>query len=371
MRLIPVVTRAELRDFIRLPFILNRNRQDWVPPLFADEQRFHDPHLNPLLSSCETILYLLEQDNRYIGRIMGIIHPEHNRMHKESTARFFKLDCIEHGEAASILLEAVEGWARSRGMKRLVGPFGFSDKEPQGVQIEGFGSLPVIAAPSNPEYLPRLITACGYEKYLDCVSYHLDIPAGIPLRMKNIAGRARRGSSLKLVSFSNRYQLRPWIVPVLRLVNTTYAGIFGSMPLTEEEMHALGRQYLPVLDPAFTKLIVDESGRPVAFVIAMPDISKGVQKARGKLFPFGFLHILNEQRKSKLLVTLLGAVEEKHTGRGLTAWLGEALLGSAIRRGMKEIDSHLILEQNMKMRGVMEKFGGRLYKRFRIYQKAL
>lgn len=364
-------TAGPAEEFIKLPWSLYVNSPGWAPPFLRDERYFLDPKKNPLLSNCDTILFIVYSEKRAVGRIMGIIQPEHNRIHNESTARFFKLDCIENQEAATLLLEAVEGWARSKGMNRLIGPFGFSDKDPQGVQIEGFGPLPVIAAPSNPEYLPRLIAVCGYEKYLDCVSYHLDVPAEIPPRMKNLAGRARRGFSLRMVDFRNRRELRPWIVPVLRLVNTTYSGIFGFMPLTEKEMHALARQYLPVLDPAFTKLIVDEAERPVAFVIAMPDISKGVQKAGGRLFPFGFLHILNEQRKSKLLVTLLGAVEEKYTGRGLSAWLGEELLGSAMQRGMKEIDSHLILETNLPMRGVMEKFGGRLYKRFRIYQKVL
>jgi hypothetical protein len=189
--------------------------------------------------------------------------------------------------------------------------------------------------------------------------------------MKSLASRARRDSKLRMVEFTTRKALRPWVVPVLRSVNSAYAGIFGFMPLTEEEMHVLARQYLPVLDPAFTKLIVDEKDQPVAFVIAMPDISPGIQRARGRLFPFGFLHILNEQRNSKLLVTLLGAVSDGWTGRGLTAWLGEALIESAIARGMHDIDSHLILEKNLKMRGVMEKFGGRIYKRYRIFQKGL
>lgn len=371
MRLIRVETPLQLRAFIRLPFVLNRGRVDWVPPFIGDERRFHDPIKNPLLHECETVLYLIEQDGRHIGRIMGIIHHEHNQKHNEQTARFFKLECIDNPTAIHCLINAIEDWARAKGMNRIIGPFGFSDKDPQGFQIEGFGPLPVISAPSNPPYLPCLLTLCGYEKYLDCVSYHLDVPVEITPRMRSLAQRARRWSSLKIVSFKTRSELKPWIVPVLRLVNSTYTGIFGFMPLAEEEMHILARQYIPVLDPSFTKLIVDEDQQPVAFVIAMPDISKGVQRAAGRLFPFGFLHILNEQRKSKLLVTLLGAVKEGWTGRGLTAWLGEELLSSAIARGMTEIDSHLILEQNTPMRGVMEKFGGRLYKRFRIYQKHL
>lgn len=371
MRLISVETASQLRTFIRLPFELNKGRSAWVPPFISDERNFHDPRKNPLLSECETTLFLLEQDGRTIGRVMGIIHPEHNQKHKEKTARFFKLECIDNPEAVQCLINAMEEWARSKGMNRLIGPFGFSDKDPQGFQIEGFGHLPVISAPSNSEHLPRLLAACGYEKYLDCVSFHLNVPTEVPEQMKRLASRARTCASLSVVSFTKRSQLQAWIVPVLRLVNTTYAGIFGFMPLSEEEMHVLARQYLPVLDPEFTKLIVDTSNQPVAFVIAMPDISKGVQRAGGRLLPFGFFHILSEQRKSRLLVTLLGAVKEGWTGRGLSAWLGEELLASAIARGMKDIDSHLILEQNTAMRGVMEKFGGQIYKRFRIYQKDL
>ena len=371
MRLIPVETPARLHDFIHLPFRLYRDRPDWVPPFLTDERKFYDPLKNPSLSECDTVLFLLENEGKYIGRIMGIIHHLHNRMHGECTARFFKLDCIDSREAVALLLGSIEEWAISKGMDRLIGPFGFSDKDPQGMQVEGFGPLPVISAPSNPAYLPHYITSCGYEKHLDCISYHLSVPQSIPMRMKSLASRARRDSKLRMVEFSTRKALRPWVVPVLRLVNSTYSGIFGFMSLTEEEMHALARQYLPVLDPAFTKLIVDEKDQPVAFVIAMPDISRGVQRSWGRLFPFGFLYILSEQRKSRLLVTLLGAVREGWTGRGLTAWLGESLFESAINRQIKDIDSHLILEKNLKMRGVMEKFGGRIYKRYRIFQKGL
>ena len=356
-------------EFIRLPRELYRKEPFWVPPFLRDERNFHDPGRNPMLSKCTTVLFIARLDEKAVGRIMGIIHEEHNRKHDERTARFFKMECTDDHEVAALLLEAVENWARSHGMNRVIGPFGFSDKDPQGLQIEGFDHLPVIAAPANPKYLPGLITAAGYVKYLDCVSYLLDIPPIVPARMKVVAERARRGTNIRLLSFQSRRDLKPWIVPVLRLVNATYKGIFGFMPLSEEEMYALARQYLPVLDPEFTKLIVDAGDRPVAFVIAMPDISRGIQRAGGKLFPLGFLYILSEQRKSRRLVTLLGAVKEGWEGRGLTAWLGEELLESAKSRGMKDIDSHLILEQNVRMRGVMEKFGGRLYKRFRIYQK--
>lgn len=364
-------TPALLKEFIHLPFKLYRNERQWIPPFITDEYKFHQPGQNPGLQECDSQLFLAIKDGKYVGRIMVMIHHSHNRQTGQNDARFFKLDCINNDEVCTALLDEAESWALSKGMSRIIGPFGLSDKDPQGVRVEGFEHMPVIAAPCQPAWLHTLIENRGYEKYFDCVSYRLDTNFLLTERVRTIARRAAAQKDIRILNFKNRSELKNWIVPVFRLINETYKNLFGFMPLSEEEMLVLAKQYLPVLDPAFTKLIVDSSDRPIAFVISMPNISRGIQKTRGRLLPFGFIHLLLEMKRSKQLDLLLGAVHEQWQNKGLTALLAMEIFREAHLRGMTHIDSHLILEENFKMRGVMDKFGGVLYKRFRVYAKNL
>jgi GNAT superfamily N-acetyltransferase len=342
-----------------------------VPPFYIDEWDFHNPKKNRALPHCETIRALAFKDGVAVGRIMGIIHHPYNDLHKEKTARFFHFDCINEQPVAHELIQFIEGWARKHGMKKIIGPFGFSDKDPQGLQIEGLDHLPVLATPANPAYLPTLLINEGYDKEIDCVSYRIEIPKAVPELYNRIHNRLNNKSNLHLIEFHSKRKLKPYILPVLQLVNEAYAPLFGFSKMSEEEMKKFADQYLPVLDPEFVKVITNGSNQVVAFVVAMPDMSRGIQKSKGKLLPFGFLYVLSAMRKSRQLNLMLGAITEKHRGNGLTAMLGKALIQTANKRGMNIIDSHLILENNYPMRSECEKIGGQVYKRFRIFSRSL
>ena len=342
-----------------------------MPPLYVDEWKFHDPKKNPALAYSETVRLLAFVDGEPAGRIMGIINSRYNSLAREATARFFNLDCVNDAAVAHRLLSFVEDWARQRKMDRIIGPFGFSDKDPEGLQIEGFEHLPVISTATNPSYLPPLVEQEGYAKYLDCVSYRIPIgPELAPLQQK-LLNRVRRNQKLHVLEFAGKKQLKPYVIPVFRLMNETYASIFGFTPLSETEMKALARQYMPVLDPDFVKLVENNEGALIGFFVALPDMSPGIQKAKGKLWPLGFLHLLAAAKRTKQLDLLLGAVKQEYRGLGVHLLLGDALVASGRRRGFEWMDSHLVLETNKLMRAEYETSGGEVYKRYRIYQKQL
>jgi hypothetical protein len=364
-----VDTKSLLRQYIFLPENIYRGDTRWVPPLYADEWTFHNPKENKALTYCDTVRIIAFKNNQPVGRIMGIIHHPYNKEHDEKVVRFFNLDCISDQEVAHTLVGSIENWGRQKGMNKIIGPYGFSDKDPQGLQIEGLECLPVLATPTNPSYLKTLVENEGYKKEVDCVSYQMPISSAIPPIYERVCERIKKNQSLKLLEFKSKGHLKPYIVPVFRLVNEAYASIFGFVPMTEEEMKKFAAQYLPVLDPAFVKVVVNAEDSIIAFVVAMPDMSIGIQKAKGKLFPFGFIHILNSMRKATQLNLMLGAVKPGLQGRGFTALLGSSILKSAHERGMKIMDSHLILENNLLMRSECERIGGTVYKRFRVYQK--
>lgn len=367
----PVKSRADITRFIRLPFQLPDQRPDRVPPLLMDEREFHDPRKNPQLDHCTVERWIAWRDGVAVGRIMGIIHRSYNAAHGERTARFHHLDCVREVDVVRALITTAEAWAGEQGMDRVIGPFGFSDKDPQGLQVEGFGHLPVIATPTNPEWLPALVEGCGYRKYEDMVSYRMDIPAILPERYATVAHRCLQSLGLRTVPLRTRGDMRPWIVPVLGLVNATYGDLLGFEPMSEAEMRALAAKYMFILDPQLMHLVVDARNEPVAFVIASPDMSEGLQRANGRLFPFGWWHILRAMQRSRQLNLLLGAVRPDLQGRGLTAVLGMGLLRMALQRGFTHLDSHLVMERNTRMRAQLERLGAVVWKRYRVYQKAL
>ena len=366
-----VTDKQSLHTYIYLTQQLYKNLPNWVPPIYADEWKFHDAKYNPSLSTADVVRVLAYRNGEAIGRIMGIINKKYNEQKKEHTARFFNFDCVNEQPVAHALIEYITQWAIAKGMNRLIGPFGFSDKDPQGLQVEGFEHLPVIATPSHAPYLSTLVKAEGFTKDVDCVSFKLQVPEHLPAVYLKIHERISRNRQLHLVEFKSKKQMRPYIVPVFRLVNETYTPLFGFVPMSEAEMKSMARQYLPVLDPAFVKLVLNEKEELVGFIIAMPDMSLGIQKAKGKILPFGFLYMLAAARKTKQLNLLLGAIRPDYRGIGINVLLGKALIETAMKRKFEWMDSHLVLENNTLMCSEYRNLGGEVYKRYRVFKKQL
>lgn len=366
-----VVSKKDLKDFIYLPQHIYAPYKNWVPPVYDDEWKLHNPKHNKALDECDVIRVLATKNNKPAGRIMGIIHRGYNQHHNEKTARFFQFDSVDDKDVTHELIHFVEEWARGKGMTNIIGPFGFSDKDPQGAQIEGFEYLPVIVTPTNPPYLPKLIEAEGYVKNEDCVSYSLAVPQKLPEVYENIYTRLAANKRIELVEFTSKRQMKPYIVPVLRLVNETYTALFGFVPMSESEMKKLAAQYMFVLDPECIKVVQTAEKEIIAFVVAMPDMSRGLQKAKGKILPFGFIYMLRDAKKTKQLNLMLGAIKQRYRGIGLNVLMAKALINTALKRGYTLIDSHLILENNTRMCAELSNLGGKVYKRYRIYKKPL
>jgi GNAT superfamily N-acetyltransferase len=339
--------------------------------MYGDEWDFYNPDKNRFFQDCSTILLLAEKNGRLAGRIMGIINHKYNKVHQEETGRLFAFECFDDAEVAGALTGAIEDWLRTQGIKKVIGPFGFSDKDPQGFLIEGFDQPVLIATNYSLPYMAGLMEQCGYTKEIDCVDYIVKVPDKIPEFYKAIYSRTLENNNFILKEFTRRKDLKPVIRPVFELINQTYAHIFGFSELTHKEMDYFANRYLSVINPRFVKLIYDANHELIAFALAMPEISEGIRKARGRLFPFGFISILRASRNARLLTMLLGAIRPEYRNHGLDAVLGIKMLESARKEAFKLIDSHLVLENNTKMRAEYEKLGGIVCKRYRIFRKML
>ena len=368
----PVCTRRDMRRFIHLPAKIHKDHKNWVPPLYSDDWEYFNAHKNKSFEYSCVILLLAYRGKKVVGRIMGIINHKYNELHGEKNARFNFLEAWDDREVIEILLRHVEEWARLKSMDRLVGPLGFSDKDPQGYLVEGFTEPISISTHCNFEYLIGHLDSLGYEKDIDLVVYKIRIPEQTPELYVKMAERATRNNpGLKLLEFTRRKDLKPMIRPIFTLINETFTDIYGFMPFTLEEMDDFANRYLLIMDPRLIKVVVNERGESVAFVIAMPDISKGIKKSRGYLIPFGFFQILIAGRRTRQLNLLLGAIHPDYQNRGLDTLMGAALLDSARKQHMRYIDSHLEMESNTRVRAEMEYMKGEVYKTYRVFGKSL
>jgi len=367
-----VRSRQDLKTFIYLPEKIHAGHKNWVHPLYMDEWKFFDPKKNKAFGYCDTILLLAFRDGRPVGRAMGIINHRYNEHRNERTSRFGYLDTYEDKEAFQSILRTIEDWAKAKGMTKIVGPYGFSDQDPEGFLIEGFEHRATLATYYNFEWMPRWLEEEGYAKDNDWFVYKLAVPKEPPEFYKKIYERAMKRGTFKILEFRKRKEIKPWIRPILSLMNECYmaGNIYGYAPLEEQEMDDLAKRYLPVLDPRFVKAVTKD-GEAVAFVVAMPDMMGGMLKARGRLLPFGFIHILRAARKTKQLDLMLGAVKEIYRGQGLDVLMGSKVIIAAYEAGMEMMDTHHEMESNVKVRAEMERMGGVIYKKFRAFYKML
>jgi hypothetical protein len=335
-----------------------------------DEWLLFNKKKNKSYKYADAILLLACKANKPVGRIMGIINRRYNEINNEQHGRFCFMECFNDKDVFHALISKVEGWARENGMVKMVGPLGFSDKDPQGFQTEGFEYPLFITAANNSAYMVNLIEGEGYEKKIDLVNYLADMPKELPHIYERVFERVQRTEGYKIIEFNTKKELKPYIIAVLELMNETFNEIYGFVPLNDKEKVEFANRYLPILDPKFIKL-VETDGRLVGFAIGMPDVSEGIKACRGRLLPFGIFRVLKESKRSKKLLMMLGGVKKEYRGKGLDVLMGVKILESGIKHKMQVIDSHLVLENNSRMRAEYERVGGRVVKKYRIYQKEL
>jgi hypothetical protein len=365
-----VITKKDLRDFIYLPSRIHKDEPNWLPPLYSDEWLLFNKEKNKSYQYADAVFYLAYKDGKAVGRIMGIVNNRYNSIKNENHGRFCFMECYNDKEVFHALLKQIEDWTVNKGIVKIVGPLGFSDKDPQGFQIEGFEYPLLFTAATNSSYLPAMMEPEGYSKEVDLVNYLIPIPDQLPPIYIKAYERYSRNGDIEIIEFSSKKQLKPYILPVLELMNQTFSEIYGYVPLNDVEKAEFAQRYLPILDPQYVK--VAKSGNElVGFIVALPDMTSGIIAAGGKLFPFGIFKILKEMKKSKKLMLMLGGIRKDYRAKGIDVLMGIKLLNSASKNNKDLLDSHLILEENARMRAECERMSGKIIKRFRIYQKSL
>lgn len=367
-----VSTPKQLKEFIYLPEKIHRNHQNWLYPLYMDEEVFFNREKNAMFKHNQAILFLAYRNGECVGRIMGVIPDEYNEKQGVKSGRFSYFECYEDKAIFLALLGKIEAWAKEKGCNELIGPMGFSDKEPQGFLTKGFHENTMYITNCNFEFMTEFIKEQNYQPYVELCQYEVPITQEILSKYQRFTQRVERTLDIKIHEFKSSSKVRPFVPGVFDLINESYQQIYGFTSVTEKEMEEFANRFLPILDPKLIKIITKEE-KVVAFIVAMPDISEGLRKAKGRLFPLGWWHILRNMKKTEKLMLLLGGISPTMQNKGLDAVLATSLFKSALKnQRFKVMDSHLIMKENTKMRGEIEKLEGhKMYKEYAIFRKEI
>ncbi len=370
IEILPVKTRSQLKEFIHLPAKLHKDHSRWVPPIYKHEWKYFNHKTNIAYTYCDVELALAYYNNKLTGRIMGIINHKYNHLKNESSARFSCFECINDPDIANSLFDHIEQWARSKGAKTIFGPFGMYYHDPIGCIIDGFDNEVSVSQNYNYEYIPELIVKHGYEKKYDLVAYKIDVELGLPGFYERIYDRLVSKGNITESKIQTKKDLKSIIQPLFQLLNECFSEIDGYTPLDEREIQMLAKQYLPVLDPELIK-IAKLDKEMIGFMIAMPNISEGIRRSKGYLFPFGIFKILKSAKDTNQIDFLFGGVKKKYRGIGVDVMGIREMYKTAVEKKIKIFDTHLEMESNYKVRREMEKIGGVIHKKYRVFQKPL
>ncbi len=367
-----VITRRDLKKFVRFPNKLYRNNKYYVPQLESMDMDMLDPKKNHAFQVCEGKYFLAYNgDGEIVGRVAGIINHAYNEKVNQKICRFSCLDFIDDNTVSKALMDAVESYAKEHGLDVMSGPVGFLEFDAAGVLVEGFDEYPTAYGKYNDPYYNDHLLALGYSKETDWVEFNICLDNYDRERDKRAADLIAERYHLHQAELKSRKDIYKYLDGVFDVMNKCYASIHGYSELTEGQLEDLKNQFVPNADPDLVSIILDENEQVVAFSIWMPSLSKALIKAKGHLFPFGFIHILKALHKNDTFDTLLISIDDNYKRKGLSAMIFDKMYVGVKKFGARFLETTRELESNNNVQNLFNKFSPRQHKRARCYMKNL
>jgi len=341
-----VKTNKDLRKFIRFPRKLYAGNKYWVPLLEFDELNTLRKDKNPAFEYCEAEYWMAYKGNEPVGRIAAIINHKSNETWNQKYIRFGWVDFVNDYDVVKALFSTAENWGLSKGAEFIHGPMGFTDLDHEGLLVYGFDQLSSIASIYNYEYYPVLIEKYGFRKDVDWVQYKIKVPKEIPEKVKKYSDWVSKRYNLKTIRAKRAKELLPYAKKMFETMNITFSEIYGFVPLTNKQIDYYVKQYFGFINPDFVTLVVDENNDVIAFAVTLPSLSKGMQKANGHLFPFGWYHILKSLKTYEVVEMLLIGVHPAYQRKGVPAIIHYELHKNYLKYGVKYTISSHQLENN-------------------------
>lgn len=374
LKIVEVTDRRGLKKFVKFGIDLYKNDRNYCPPLVLDEINTLDRSKNPAFEFCESVYYLAYRGDKVVGRIAGIINHKANEVWNVRKARFGWFDFVDDLAVSKALLDAVSDWGKSKGMECLNGPVGFTDMDHQGLLLSGYEYMSTVVALYNFPYYVSHFEAYGFVKEADWVEIRCKVPDTVPERITRLGNIIKEKFKVKAVPVRNAKDVvAKFGYSFFDLINEAYAPLYNYSPLSKAQEEYYAKMYFPILNYDFVTLVTNEKEELVGLGVAMPNFSEALRKANGRLFPFGWYHLLKGIKAKKLETVdlLLIAMRPDYQGKGITSLLFMHQIPEYIKYGVKHADVTAILETNYKSSNNWDNFEHEIYKRRRAYVKKI
>lgn len=369
-----VQNKRQFREFLHFPITLYKDMPAFVPPLIMDDEETLNPKKNPAYEFCDAAMYLAYKDGKVAGRVAAIVNHKANESWHHDEVRFGWFDFIDDREVSKALLDAVIAFGKERGMKTILGPLGFTDFDPEGMLVEGFEYLSSMALHHNWPYYKDHMEALGYVKDVDWLEYRIYIEDTIPDKYTRVASLVEQRYGLRLRKITRKEVRKTDIgYRLFDLINETYSSLYNFTILPKKMVDKYVGFYLGIIDLKFVSLVEDKDGNIVGFGVVMPSITRALQKCKGKLFPFGWFHILKSMywKYEENFEMLLIGVKPEYQKKGVNSIIFVDIMKHLIEGGFKYGESNAELESNLDIRSQWGELEVKECKRRRVYKKAI
>lgn len=364
---IEVKSAKEMMAFITFPMELYKNNKNFVPPLIAEEKEIWNPRHNPALQYSEARLYLAYRDQKIVGRTAAIINFKEKEELGIDKVRFGWIDFIDDSEVSQVLIEKIKDFARENNIPKIEGPMGFTNLDKSGVLTKGFDRLATMIGIYNAPYYAEHFEKAGLEKEKEWVEYELVFPEQLPEKIIRFNDLILQKYQLKVLKFNSKKEILPYVEPMFKLLDETYRHLSSYTPITDEQIHTYRDKYFKFIDKDYIVAITDSQGKLISFAITMPSYSKALQKANGRLFPFGWWHLLQAGKRNDRANFYLIGIHPDYQKRGITSVIFKEIYEVFKQKGVKYLETNPELEENKAIQLLWQDYEPVNHKRRRTY----
>lgn len=346
IEIIPVKNKKELKEFVTFPFKLYQGCPYWVPPLIKDEMETLDHTKNPVFTNAEASYFIAKKDGKIAGRIAAIINNIEVTEQQKKKLRFGWFDVIDDINVTKALLETVMEIGKERQLEYMEGPVGFSNMEKAGILTMGFEEMNTMITWYHHPYYAEHFEQLGFKKQATWVEFRLTIPPQAFEKVKKFSKLIRERYELTVIRFNHKKEILPYVDEMFDLLNKTYNTLQTFVPIQQYQIDYYKEKYFSFIHPDYITCIKDKTGKLIAFSVVMPSFSKALKKANGRIFPFGWWHILQAQRKSETAAFYLIGIDPEYQGKGVTAIIFEEMQALFNNKGIEKVETNPELKEN-------------------------
>ncbi|MDX1362954.1 hypothetical protein [Arenibacter latericius] len=366
-----VTNKSELKDFVKFPFTLYKGSPYWVPPIISDEMASFDKTINPVFKDAEAWFFLAYKDNKIVGRVAAIINGIEINHQNVKKMRFGWFDFIDDYEVSEAMFNKVAEIGSKHNLSYMEGPVGFSNMDKVGVLTEGFDHISTMITWYNYPYYAKHFERFGFVKEKGYLESIFPFSNADPKFFKKANTLVKKRYGVKELNFTSTKEVMPMVDQMFDLFNESYAKLSSFVPMTDEQKNYFKKKYISFINPEYIKFVLDKDDKLIAFGIVMPSFSKALQKANGKLFPFGWYHLLNAKRNSKEVMFYLIGVHPEYQNKGVTAVIFNEYHKTFTEKGIETCIRTPELEDNIAIRQLWKHFDPKVYKKRSTFRKDL